>query len=529
MVVRPLASPSLGKPGDASRRGGATDMLAGGGEMGALIRAYDWSASVLGAPGGWPQSLRMAVRLMLSSQHPMFIWWGPELIQFYNDAYRQTMGPERHPQALGQPGRECWGEIWEIIGPQIEQVMSGGGATWHEDHLVPVTRHGRREEVWWTYGYSPIDDDNQPGGIGGVLVICNDVTRQHETLEALRHSEERTRMALGAAGGIGTWDWDIAADRVMTDGRLAALFGLPREQAERGRPLADYVARVHPDDKAAVRAALRAAIASGADYAQDFRVLRPDGSIRWISAQGRCYGGAAGQPQRFPGVVLDITERKAAEQVLTGLLAEKDRLAEQNELVAREMSHRIMNSFQLLQSVLTMQTRNITDPAARQVVGQGVARIQAMAVVHRRLFEATQDEVTIVELGGYLKGLVEELVAAFNSTDRCQLAMEMSAASLPTGKASTLGLITTELVLNAMKHAFSDRDRGRLDVRFAAHGDGYRLSVADTGPGLPDGLDLATAPGLGMKLVRSLTRQLKGQLEIDSRPSGTCFTVTFPA
>lgn len=77
----------------------------------------------------------------------MFIWWGPDLIQFYNDAYRQTMGPERHPSALGQHGRDCWGEIWDIIGPQIDSVMNGGPATWHEDQLVPVTRHGRREDV----------------------------------------------------------------------------------------------------------------------------------------------------------------------------------------------------------------------------------------------------------------------------------------------------------------------------------------------------------------------------------------------
>jgi len=98
---------------------------------------------------------------------------GPELIQFYNDAYRATMGPERHPSALGQRGRECWAEIWDIIGPQIDHVIAGKGSTWDEERLIPVTRNGRREDVWWTYGYSPIDVD---GEVGGVLVVCNDVT-----------------------------------------------------------------------------------------------------------------------------------------------------------------------------------------------------------------------------------------------------------------------------------------------------------------------------------------------------------------
>ncbi len=99
---------------------GAADFLAGGGDMGALMRAHDWSLSPVGRPENWPQSLRTAVRLVLNTNHPMFIWWGPHLIQFYNDGYRQTMGPERHPSALGQPGRECWAEIWDIIGPQID-------------------------------------------------------------------------------------------------------------------------------------------------------------------------------------------------------------------------------------------------------------------------------------------------------------------------------------------------------------------------------------------------------------------------
>jgi two-component sensor histidine kinase len=167
------------------------DFLAGGGEMGALMRAFDWDNSCLGPPDKWPQSLRVTVRLLLNTGHPMFIWWGPDLIQFYNDAYRRTMGPERHPSALGQRGRECWAEIWPIIGPQIDYVMSGKGSTWDENRLVPVTRHGRREDVWWTYSYGPIDVE---GGVGGVLVVCNDVTAQHRANEALLEQSRMLRL-----------------------------------------------------------------------------------------------------------------------------------------------------------------------------------------------------------------------------------------------------------------------------------------------------------------------------------------------
>ena len=151
--------------------------LSGGGDMGQRIRDHDWTNHALGPPQGWPAPLRMALRLILNTGHPMYIWWGPELFCFYNDAYRSSIGPERHPGSLGRPAREVWDEIWDIIGPQIDQVMSGGGATWHENALVPITRNGRREDVYWTYSYCPIDDEAAPTGVGGVLVVCTETTR----------------------------------------------------------------------------------------------------------------------------------------------------------------------------------------------------------------------------------------------------------------------------------------------------------------------------------------------------------------
>ena len=165
--------------------------LAGGGEMGALTRIRDWRLSPIGEPQNWPQSLKTAVRLVLSSGHPMFIWWGPRLIQFYNDAYRPSIGPERHPSALGQEGRVCWDEIWHIIGPQIEQVMSGRGSTWHENALVPITRNGRREDVYWTYSYNPIDDPVAPTGVGGVLVVCTETTAEVQSARRLAMEKEQ--------------------------------------------------------------------------------------------------------------------------------------------------------------------------------------------------------------------------------------------------------------------------------------------------------------------------------------------------
>jgi PAS domain S-box-containing protein len=180
----------------------APPFLKGGGEMGARMRAHDWAATPLGAPETWPQPLKTAIRLLLNTGHPMYIWWGPELLCFYNDAYRQSIGAERHPSSLGQPGRAVWDEIWEIIGPQIDQVMSGGGATWHENALVPITRDGKREDVYWTYSYGPIDDPETPTGVGGVLVVCTETTQTVLAERRQAKETERQRRLFEQAPGF---------------------------------------------------------------------------------------------------------------------------------------------------------------------------------------------------------------------------------------------------------------------------------------------------------------------------------------
>jgi PAS domain S-box-containing protein len=194
--------PGLARAAVRHDEAASLDFLSGGGEMGALMRAHDWSHSSLGRPTTWPQPLRTAVRLLLNTGHPMYIWWGADLACLYNDAYRQSIGPERHPGSLGMPGRQVWDEIWDIIGPQIEQVMAGRGATWHVDHLVPITRNGRREDVYWTYSYSPIDDSNAPNGVGGVLVICTETTEKVLAEKRLAEQVERQRRLFEQAPGF---------------------------------------------------------------------------------------------------------------------------------------------------------------------------------------------------------------------------------------------------------------------------------------------------------------------------------------
>jgi signal transduction histidine kinase/ActR/RegA family two-component response regulator len=195
--------------------------LAGGGEAGALVRAFDWSSTPLGPVDAWPRSLKTTVGTILNSRHPMFLWWGRELIQFYNDAYTPSFGRGKHPAAMGQRGADCWQEIWPIIWPQIDDVMTRGQASWNEDQLVPIIRNGRLEEVYWTYGYSPVFDDD--GAIGGTLVVCTETTSRvvaNRRLRSLRALAEATSLATDAPGVL------AAAIGVVSEAVRDVMFGL---------------------------------------------------------------------------------------------------------------------------------------------------------------------------------------------------------------------------------------------------------------------------------------------------------------
>jgi hypothetical protein len=173
---------------DVDRR--VPDFLAGGGELGALMRAYDWSATPLGPPETWPRSLKTALRIMLTSRQPIWIGWGRELTYFYNDAYKSIIGG-KHPRALGRPTSEVWREIWTDIGPMLETAMGGVEGTYVEEQLLIMERNGYPEETYYTFSYSPIPDDNGvPGGIH---------LRQHRG-HATGHRRAPARAAQGTGG-----------------------------------------------------------------------------------------------------------------------------------------------------------------------------------------------------------------------------------------------------------------------------------------------------------------------------------------
>ena len=187
-----LVNAAKNRPAQATTTPG---IFVGGSAMAERMRLFDWSRTPLGPVETWPQSLKTTVSTCLDSRFAIVVWWGPELVTFYNDGYSKIIG-DKHPHALGLRARDLWPEIWHIIGPMLEGVMQRGEATWSENLLLELERNGYPEECYFTFSYSPIRDES--GGVGGVFTPVQETTSQvigERRLRTLRDLAETARAA----------------------------------------------------------------------------------------------------------------------------------------------------------------------------------------------------------------------------------------------------------------------------------------------------------------------------------------------
>ncbi|KPG96466.1 MULTISPECIES: PAS domain-containing sensor histidine kinase [Pseudomonas] len=288
----------------------------------ALIARTDWSRSPLGDASAWPQSLRTAVDIVLHSPMPMLLLWGPQLTQIYNNGFAMLAG-NKHPHAFGQPAHLVWPELRDFTDPIYSAVLQGQVRTYSERRFT-LQREGQESDFWLDLTYSPIRDETAQ--VAGILVTAIETNerrrialelkqRSEESLKAQRESEERLQLALAATDAVGTWDWDIGEDRFIADSHFAQLHGVDPARADQ-LPISAYLQGVHPEDRAMIARSIKHCITHGTEYAEEYRLLQPDGELRWVFARGRCYKDHHGRPVRFLGAALDLTERKHTEQAL---------------------------------------------------------------------------------------------------------------------------------------------------------------------------------------------------------------------
>lgn len=472
----------------------------------ALARARDWSATPLGDPAGWGPSVTAFARACLRSRLPAFLCLGPESRILHNEALLPYLGDGRQTAVLGEPAPAALGELWEAIGPMIEAGTAGGGVL--PDVPVVLERGVPARKAHVTFCCTPIVAADGCA-LEGAFCTCIETTervaaaraldrRAHEQLayERVRESEAALRAAVDLMG-LGRFYSDPTNQAIVWDERLKAMWGLAPDAAV---DLEAFFKGIHPDDRERVQAALGQSVDPAGDGVCDieYRVIGVNGgSERWVASRGKTMFDH-GRPSGFHGAVLDISERKRAEQT--------------NLILIAELEHRTRNLLAVV-SALAEQTLE-SCASLEEFVGPFRQRLATLSRVQGLLSRGETSPVTLGEL------VHLELRALGAEPDGGQVAVNGPEVALPSRSVQILALGLHELATNARKHGALGAPDGRLAVTWGVtHDDGQpRLALEWKESGIAPRSTAAdpNRSGFGRTLIeKSLPFQLDAQTRLE--------------
>ena len=556
---------------------GSSTVLSGGGEMGALMRSIDWSKTGVGPVDGWPQSLRTALSILLETGFPMYIAWGREYTQFYNDGYRPILGSTKHPMAMGASTRETFAEIWDIIGPMFEGVMEGR-ATNVVDFMLPLDRHGFAEECYFVFSYSPIREES--GRVGGVLVTVTETTarvvgeRRLKTTQALAAETREAKTAAEAceiAGRVvatNSADMPFSGIYLLTDDGQTAVLAAASGAAPAGLALPQTI---------------------GTDNDQFTNVLRsgrPEVLVGGREAPGTGFPLASSTPGQIllvpiarQGVdhplgvlVADTSQRLllddayrdfltlvasqigaaiAAAQALEEAHGRAEALAELDRAKTAFFSN-VSHEFRTPLTLMIGPTEEALGSPEKALRGEDLETVHRNELRLLKLVNTLLDfsrieagRVTATFEATDLSALTADLASAFRSaTERAGLQLVVNCSPLPAAVYVDREM-WEKIVLNLLSNAFKFTFQGSIGVAVAATDAHVELRVQDTGIGIAPH-DLARVfdrfhrieraaarthegSGIGLALVRELVAIHGGTVDVVSvLGQGTVFTVRLP-
>ncbi|MGV8832800.1 MAG: PAS domain-containing protein [Devosia sp.] len=582
-----------------------------------LVNDYDWAANPLGPIPAWPESIKGAVRVMMAASAPMTMLIGHQGILVYNKAYAAFSG-KRHPAIFGMPAVEAWPEAADFNADKVKRCMRGETVTLHDQEML-LDRHGQFETSWLDLHYSPVlGEDGQP--LGGICIVL-ETTDRVLAKQALARSEERLSLALSGSGLVGTWDWDVPGDLFTADDRFAEMFDIDPQQAGLGVPLKSFLAAIHPDDTQRVGEEIAAAIRDNTAYRSEYRVINRRGEIVWVAASGRPRFSAGGAIQRFPGVLVDITEQRRTTDALveselrfrtladampqmvwstlpdgahdyfnarwyefTGMpdgstdgdawngmfhpddqdrawdvwknsletgepyhieyrlrhrsgayrwtlglalpirdasgaiirwigtctdIHETKLAAEERELVAQELSHRIKNIFAVLTGIISLSARG--RPEVKPFADELRQRIYALGEAHDFVRPHSKGTEPAVSQSS-LRSLIERLMRPYHASDAERVSFQGEDATIDDGAATPLALLFHELATNAAKYGALSVEEGHVVLTGRSAADGrYHLTWKEAGgPSVVS----SSSDGFGSRVIElSVQGQLRGELE----------------
>jgi two-component sensor histidine kinase len=547
--------------------GESVKFLEGGGKMGALMRAHNWSTSPLGEPEQWPDALKSAVATCLNSRFPMVVWWGPHLIMLYNDAWQPILGETKHPVGLGRPGADSWPDTWAIVGEQFESALKGV-ANWSEDLLLASDRHGYMQECYFTYSHSPLKD--AAGAVVGVLTAVIETTPRvlsERRMRALRNLSNATLEAATEAGtveqacngllallcsdnpdvpfavqyltsesGQARLIASMNVDAVIFPGLIAVTdhdsWGIGSVLRDRKAVVIDHSTALSrplpggtwPEPTTQLVALPMTVLSRGMDLIGVLVVgvnsrLRLDEPyldfLKLVAAQ------LAGSVSTLQSIEAEMLAAQVKEELIEELQQAKEALEEQvqqKELLLKEVNHRVKNSLQIVSSILQLQVPYVAGTEAAGAMRNAAARVLAVATVHERLYRG--ENVKAVQLDTFLRDLCHEIGRAYGCPEGIEANVDN--IEVPTDIAVPLALIVNELVTNAIKHVGPP-----CGIALRANSGGtLKLTISDQGRRGP--AQEQAGQGLGTRIVEAFSNQLGATVETKRAPTGYTVELTIP-
>ncbi|HWP07124.1 MAG TPA: ATP-binding protein [Polyangiaceae bacterium] len=552
--------------------GGGLSFLEGGGELGALMRSYDWTTTPLGPPSLWPRSLKTAVRIMLTSRQPFWLGWGPELTYLYNDPYKSIIGG-KHPRALGRPFREVWSEIWDVIGPMAETVMTRDEGTYVEAQMLIMERHGYQEETYYTFSYSPIPGDD--GGTAGLICANTDDTgrvigeRQLETLRQLsvRAADARSAEAACALSVEALTEnardlpfvllylTDANADALVLTASTPGAASLSQVAWPSARALFDNHAEL-----VAIPASAGDVPTGAWPRPPSTAIVLPLPPAGTTGRAGVLVAGLNPFRQLDAGYrsFLDLVAHQVAGNIANAEAYAMERKRSEALLALdRAKTEFFSNVSHEFRTPLTLMLGPLEDTLreSEALLPDDRARLDLAHRNARRLLKLVNTLLDFSRLEAGHEGdsfepvdlgvLTGELASVFRSAiERAGLSLTVHAPS-PSAPVYVDRDMWEKVVFNLLSNALKFTFEGGIAVTLAERGPGVDLSISDTGTGIP-ATDLPhvferfhrvkgargrtiEGSGIGLALVRELVKLHGGNLTVESELGrGTTFRVWLP-
>lgn len=525
----------------------APAFLNGGGEVGALIRAHDWSTSPLGHPATWPQSLRTVVELMLNSKFPMFLAWGPELIFLYNDAYAEILGA-KHPWALGRRFQEIWSEIWEDLLPSIEKALASE-AVYHENLPLTMHRHGYDEPSWFTFSYSPVRDES--GNVAGMYCACVETTEQ-VLAEAYRNEEnERFRRLFDQAPGFMAI---LRGPDYVFDLTNQAYCQLVGHRAILGKPARDALPEVVNQGFISLLDQVYRTGQTYVGHAMPIKLQRErNGPLeeRFLDFVYQPIRDKRGVVTGIFAEGSDVTEHKKAEEELRQLAANLSQANQRQSEFLATLAHELRNPLAPIRTGLDLMRVTADNPASTARIREMMARqldhlvhlVDDLLDVARINTGKIEPKKTRVLLKDIVLNAVETALPGMEGKNHV---FGMHIPDEPiwlNADANRIAQVIGNVLTNARKYT---PDNGKIDLSVRREGNEVVIAITDNGIGIPadslphifdiftqvgHGIDHSQGGlGIGLSLVKRLTEKHGGTVNAFSAGpgQGTTFTIRLP-